>query len=62
MNGTERKVNFKLQHKVVTTGLSPPTGTQLRNVMKHMNIQFHILIHFIHGKQSLTLQVLKAMC
>ena len=37
MNGTERKVNFKLQYKVVTTGLSSPTSTQLHNVMKHVN-------------------------
>lgn len=48
-NDTEKKVNFKIQHKVDTTGLSSPTSTQPQSVIKHLNIQFQILIDFIHG-------------
>lgn len=51
-----KKVNFKLQQKVVTTGLPPPTSTQLQNAIKCQNTQFHILIDFTHGKQCLTFQ------
>lgn len=57
--GTESKINFKLQHKVVTTGLSPPTST----TSQCYEAREHIILHNItYTWQTISnLQVLNAM-